>query len=94
MSDRRSSSASSTAGRAAWPSGWSGSRSIRPPRSRHAATGFRAGDREVGTITSAVQSPALGRPIALGYVHRDFVEPGTPLIVAGAPAVVSALPFV
>ena len=55
---------------------------------------IRAGDREVGTITSAVQSPALGRPIALGYVHRDFVEPGTPLIVAGAPAVVSALPFV
>jgi folate-binding protein YgfZ len=52
-----------------------------------------AGDREVGTITSAVQSPALGRPIALGYVHRDFVEPGTPLIVAGAAAVVSALPF-
>ena len=52
-----------------------------------------AGDREVGTITSAVQSPALGRPIALGYVHRDFVEPGTSLIVSGAAAVVSALPF-
>jgi folate-binding protein YgfZ len=53
----------------------------------------RAGDRDVGTITSAVQSPALGRPIALGYVHRDFVEPGTMLDVAGATAVVSGLPF-
>jgi folate-binding protein YgfZ len=53
----------------------------------------RAGDRDVGTITSAVQSPALGRPIALGYVHRDFVEPGTMLSVAGATAAVSALPF-
>ena len=38
---------------------------------------IRHGDRDVGSITSAVQSPALGRPIALGYVHRDFVEPGT-----------------
>src|SRR5206468_5865573 len=26
------------------------------------------GDREVGRVTSAVQSPALGRPIGLGYV--------------------------
>ena len=55
---------------------------------------IRAGDREVGSITSAVQSPALGRPIALGYVHRDFVAPGTSLIVAGGPATVSAVPFV
>ena len=42
--------------------------------------------------------PRLGRPIALGYVHRDFVEPGTPLtVVDGAqssPAVVTRLPFV
>ena len=40
-------------------------------------------------------SPALDRPIALAYVQRDFVEPGTPVTVAdGMPAVVSALPFV
>ncbi len=52
-----------------------------------------AGDREVGAITSAVLSPALSRPIALGYVHRDFVEPGTSLIVGTTPATVSALPF-
>jgi len=55
---------------------------------------IRTGDREIGAITSAVQSPALGRPIALGYVHRDFVAPGTPVVAAGTNAVVSALPFV
>lgn len=33
--------------------------------------------RGIGTVTSAVDSPAFGRPVALGYVHRDFAEPGT-----------------
>jgi folate-binding protein YgfZ len=55
---------------------------------------LRAGDREVGRITSAVASPALGRPIALAIVHRDFVDPGTVLNTPSAPAIVSALPFV
>jgi len=53
-----------------------------------------AGARDVGTITSAVPSPARGRPIALGYVHRDFVQPGTALEVGGSTATVIALPFV
>jgi folate-binding protein YgfZ len=53
-----------------------------------------AGARDVGSITSAVQSPARGRPIALGYVHRDFVQPGTALEVGGSAAAVAALPFV
>ena len=35
-----------------------------------------SGDREVGFITSSAKSPRLGG-IALGYVHRDFVDPGT-----------------
>jgi folate-binding protein YgfZ len=39
-----------------------------------------APDREVGSITSAAQSPRSGS-IALGYVHRDFVAPGTSLEV-------------
>lgn len=38
---------------------------------------LRVGEREIGSITSAVQSPSLERPIALGYIHRDFAEPGT-----------------
>ena len=53
-----------------------------------------AGSRDIGSITSAVQSPARGRPIALGYVHRDFVQPGTALDVGGGTATVAALPFV
>ena len=55
---------------------------------------IRAADRDVGRVTSGTISPALGRPIALAYVHRDFLEPGTVLQVAGVDAVVTALPFV
>ena len=57
-----------------------------------------AGDRDAGRVTSAVLSPALRRPIALGYLHRDFVEPGTRVSIArgdrGLSATVTALPFV
>jgi folate-binding protein YgfZ len=53
-----------------------------------------SGARDVGSITSAVQSPGLGRPIGLGYVHRDFVEPGTVVEIGGVPASIAALPFV
>jgi len=55
---------------------------------------IRAGDREIGQVTSRALSPALKRPIALGYVHRDFVEPGTTVTVDGIRAVVTSLPFV
>ena len=53
----------------------------------------KSGEREIGSITSAVMSPRLARPIALGYVHRDFVAPGTRVRVGEAEAEVSALPF-
>lgn len=53
-----------------------------------------SGDREIGRITSAVWSPSLARPIALAYVHRDFVEPGTKVRAGGVTAAVTALPFV
>ena len=53
---------------------------------------------EVGRVTSAVRSIALGRPIALGYVRREHFEPGTAVtVVDGAgeqPARIAALPFV
>jgi folate-binding protein YgfZ len=58
----------------------------------HAA--IRSGSKDIGEITSAVDSPALGRPVALGYVHRDFLAPGTAVEVSGAGATVAALPFV
>jgi len=55
----------------------------------------RSGDRDIGHVTSATISPVLHRPIALAYVQRDFVQPGTAVTVAdGVAAVVSALPFV
>jgi len=54
--------------------------------------------KEVGRVTSAVRSIALGRPIALGYVRREHFEPGSALgVVDGTgeqPARVVALPFV
>jgi folate-binding protein YgfZ len=53
-----------------------------------------SGDRQAGTITTAIRSPALDRPIALAYLHRDFIAPGTALSVAGVSATVTALPFV
>ena len=38
--------------------------------------------REVGRVTSAVLSPAHNeRPLALGYVRREYFAPGTPLDV-------------
>jgi aminomethyltransferase len=59
---------------------------------------IHANDREIGVVTSAAMSPALGHPIALGYVHRDFVEPGIAVTVVSGdqalPAVVTQLPFV
>ena len=53
-----------------------------------------SGGKDVGRVTSATWSPSLARPVALGYVQRDFVEPGTHLDVGGAQAVVVALPIV
>ena len=49
--------------------------------------------RVVGTVTSGVKSPTSGKLIALGYLHRDFVKPGTDVSVAGQPARVVSLPF-
>jgi folate-binding protein YgfZ len=45
-----------------------------------------AGDREVGRITSAVDSPKFGKRVAFAYVHRNFAEPGTALTIKGAAA--------
>ena len=52
--------------------------------------------REVGRITSAAFSPAMGTDgasLALGYLRNQFATPGTPVLVGGTPATVSALPF-
>jgi folate-binding protein YgfZ len=44
---------------------------------------IEAESKPIGSITSAVVSPRLRRPIGLGYVHRDSAEPGTVLQVTG-----------
>src|SRR5205823_14386242 len=36
----------------------------------------RDGAREIGRVTSSTRSPAAQQPIALAYLHRDFVTPG------------------
>ncbi len=53
------------------------------------------GDKKVGFVTSVVHSERLGQQVALGYVHRDLLEPGTALRLAGdaGGATVEALPF-
>lgn len=63
-----------------------------------AGTPLRADGKDIGRVTSSVRSPALGKIIALAYVHRDFLEPGTTITVATSPkeskAAVCSLPFV
>jgi glycine cleavage system T protein len=54
-------------------------------------------DKPVGTITSSVHSPALAKPIALGYVHKGYWSPDTRLSVnhdgVSLNAKVTTLPF-
>jgi folate-binding protein YgfZ len=50
--------------------------------------------KDIGSITSSAVSPALGKPIALAYVHRDHVAPGTAVSVDATQAVITSLPFV
>lgn len=51
--------------------------------------------KDVGAVTSSARSEALGCPIALAYLKRDYLEPGTTVTGPdGAVATVVALPFV
>lgn len=45
-----------------------------------------AGEREVGHVTSVVESNRLGKLVGLGYVRREFVGRETKLNVGGQPA--------
>lgn len=57
-----------------------------------------ATDKEIGQVTSSTFSPALETTIALGYVHKNFWQPGTPVAVKHAGSTIAAtvadLPFV
>jgi len=39
------------------------------------------GDQEIGHVTSSLLSPSLKRPLAMGYVRREFIEPGSKVSV-------------
>ncbi len=58
-------------------------------------TELKKDGKKVGWVTSVVLLPEGGQHVALGYVHRDHLEPGTVLTVGEGPAqaTVSALPF-
>jgi folate-binding protein YgfZ len=53
----------------------------------------KSDQKDVGEVTSSVRSIALDKPIALGYLQRDFLTPGTHVSVHGSQAVVTHLPF-
>lgn len=66
---------------------------VRPP----AEILSESGDT-IGRITSGGFGPTVGGPIAMGYMDREYAEPGTEVGVAvrgkSLPARVTALPFV
>jgi glycine cleavage system T protein len=50
--------------------------------------------KEIGEVTSACVSPTLGRTIAMAYLRREVLEPGTRLTLSsGTGAEVTSLPF-
>jgi len=53
-----------------------------------------ADGKEVGFVTRAAFSPALGHPIGMAYVRRDVSAPGSTLEYSGGTARVIALPLV
>jgi len=55
---------------------------------------IRKGGREVGYITTTLFSPALNKPIALGFVSRAAYAPGSEVEVGTASATIVGLPFV
>lgn len=52
-----------------------------------------ADGKAVGHLTSVARSARLDRTIALGYVRREFAEPGTALTLREGAALVEPLPF-
>jgi len=52
-----------------------------------------AGEAEVGTVRSAAFSPTLEKVLALAYLKRSHLEPGTAVTAGKTPATVAALPF-
>jgi folate-binding protein YgfZ len=49
-----------------------------------------SGERNIGKVTSSAFSPSLSKVVGLGYVHRDFVAPGTELDIIWNDALIKA----
>ncbi|MEW6145450.1 MAG: aminomethyltransferase family protein [Thermodesulfobacteriota bacterium] len=57
-----------------------------------------SGEKKIGLVTSSAFSPSLRKPVALGYIRREFKEPGTKVGIklsdgSVGQAEVAALPF-
>jgi aminomethyltransferase len=61
------------------------------------AAAIHDGEREIGTLTSCRFSPHLGVAVALGHIRRDYLTPGTRVIIVDGNksilATVSTLPI-
>src|SRR5687767_7340043 len=47
--------------------------------------------KDIGRVTSSAFSPSLNKVVGLGYVHRDFIEPGTNVTVVWNDARIKAV---
>jgi folate-binding protein YgfZ len=48
-------------------------------------------EKQIGRVTSAAFSPAMGKVVGLGYVHRDFADPGSEIIIVWNEAYIKAV---
>jgi folate-binding protein YgfZ len=51
-------------------------------------------DKEIGRVTSATFSPALGTTVALGYVRYEHLPPDRPILVNNVAGSVQSLPLI
>lgn len=42
---------------------------------------INSGEKDIGNITSSTFSPHLNKSISLGYIRREYKEPGTPVFI-------------
>ncbi len=63
--------------------------------SPQSGTKIKAGDKNIGEITSAARIPFPGgeRTVALGYLRREFEAPGTSVQIGEQQATVQSIPF-
>ncbi len=53
-----------------------------------------AGGAEAGSLTSAAFSPLAGKAIGMGYLRREYSQPGSQLLCEGLPAEIITLPLI